>query len=136
MTHFNYNTVTQYIQKIDKQYSNNEAKVFLDGNNQIHWYDSIRFPLQDFLSNYFLRQVYKDGLHGLVLSILQAFYMFVVFCKIWEKQGFKEQQVKLDDTQKELRRFSKQFNHWFLFEKSKSAQPLKKLLYKIRSKIG
>lgn len=133
LTHYNYNTISQFVQKIDKQYSDNEANTFLDRGNKIHWYDALRFPLQDFLTNYFAREAYKDGLHGLVLSILQSFYMFIVFCKIWERQGFKEQKVSLSDTQSEINRFNRQLRHWFIHAHSQSGGVLTKIWQKIKS---
>ena len=131
--HENYQTITQFIQKIDKQYSENEAEVFLKNKGKIHWYDAIRFPFQDFLTNYFMRQAYKDGLHGLMLSLLQAFYMLVVFAKIWEKQGFKKQEISLQESQKEFKRIGKQIRYWFIHEKSAQSNIFKKIWYKIQN---
>lgn len=133
--HLNYTSVSQYIQKIDRQYSDNEVEVFLKKGNHIHWYDALRFPLQDFLTNYFAREAYKDGLHGLVLSILQAFYMFVVFCKIWEKQEFQPQAVKLTAVDSELKRFRSQVKYWLLHCRAQSASLPRRLLLKIQSKL-
>lgn len=89
LVHYNYTSVTQYLDKINHLYSDNEADAFIASGRKVAWYDAIRMPLSDFLTNFFARDGYKDGLHGLALSILQAFYMFVVFAKIWERQKFK-----------------------------------------------
>lgn len=131
--HINYRTVSQYIQKIDRQYSDNEVDTFLDGGHKIHWYDALRFPFQDFLTNFFVREAYKDGLHGLVLSLLQAFYMFIVFCKIWEREEFKPSEVTLDQTESELKRLYSQFKYWFINAKYKTASPLSKIILKLQS---
>jgi len=133
ITHYNYNTVSQYLQKIDRQYSDNEVDTFLKNHGQIHWYDAIRFPAQDFLANYFAREGYKDGLHGLVLSLLQAFYMFVVFAKIWERQGFKPQDVDLKDSQKEFNRVIYQLRYWFLHSRNSKAPIHQKIWLKLQS---
>jgi len=133
LIHHNYQTISQYIQKIDKMYSDNEAEVFLKNGHKLHWHDAIRFPFQDFLANYFSRQAYKDGLHGLVLSLLQSFYMFIVFCKIWEKQDFKEKQISLPESKKEFNRFTDQLKYWFIHEQAKDSNPFKKLYFKIKS---
>lgn len=132
LSHLNYQTISQYLQKIDRQYSGNEAEVFLQNGGQIHWFDAIRFPGQDFLSNYFMRQAYKDGLHGLVLSLLQAFYMFVVFCKIWEMEGFKPKKMTLDESNREFWRIFKQFRYWFLLAKSQGASLPQKFWLKLQ----
>jgi len=133
--HHNYQTITQYVQKIDKQYSDNEVDTYLDRQGKIYWYDAIRFPMQDFLSNYFARQAYKDGLHGLVLSILQAFYMFIVFAKIWERQGFKQEKIELDEANQEFKNINKQIKYWYLHEQIKDSNLLKRLQLKLKSRI-
>lgn len=135
ITHFNYHSISQYIQKIDKQYSDNEVDVFLKNGGEIFWYDALRFPIQDFLTNYFVRGSFRDGLHGLILSILQAFYMFVVFAKIWERQGFQAEDVSLDDTRKEIKRAGKQLFYWFNHTNAQNAPLLKKLYFKLQNKI-
>lgn len=88
LIHYNYRTVSEYIHKINDVYSDNEVETFLNSGKTVTWPDAIRMPISDFLTNFFARDGYKDGLHGLVLSLLQAFYTFTVFAKIWEKQNF------------------------------------------------
>jgi len=133
--HYNYQTISQYLQKIDTTYSINEVDVFLKQGNTISWHDAIRFPLQDFITNYFGREGYKDGLHGLVLAILQAFYMFIVFAKVWEKQGFKPQKITIGQTESELKSFRQQFKYWFTNVKLKHASPLQKIWLKLLSRF-
>lgn len=133
--HFNYHTVSQYIQKIDQMYSDNEAETYLAKGKKVTWRDAIRFPAADFLSNYFARKGYKDGLHGLVLALLQAFYMFVVFCKIWERQGFKQQRINLNEVQSELNQVNKDVHHWHLVSFKDNLSLPHKIWHKLRSII-
>jgi len=81
--HYNYETVHQYLLKIDRT-STSEAITLRELNYQLIWYDAIRFPVSDFLKIYFAQGGYKDGLHGLVLATFQAFYSFCTFAKYWE----------------------------------------------------
>lgn len=115
MVHENYTSVTQYLYKMDKIYTESETKNFLESGKKLHWSDAIRFPVADFLKTFFLQKGYKDGLHGLVLSMLQAFYAEVVFVKIWEKQGFTEYNSDsfLKDVYKEFKRVHLEFEYWF-----------------------
>lgn len=126
--HYNYRSVSQFVRKMNDIYTDNEADNFLKSGKQIHWYDSIRMPANDFLANFFARSSYKDGLHGLVLSILQSFYAFLVFCKVWEKQKFWEYQNKnfLSEVQEEFTRFNLDLGYWV--RKSKLKGFLKNLL--------
>jgi (heptosyl)LPS beta-1,4-glucosyltransferase len=87
--HHNYDSIEQYVKKI-LNYAPNEAEEYLRNGYKFSYFDVIRFPLNDFMSWFFARKGYKDGFHGLVLALMQAFYHFLVFAFIWEKQGFKE----------------------------------------------
>jgi hypothetical protein len=122
---------------MDNTYTESEVENFIKSGKTISWQDALRFPLNDFLKTFFLQKGYKDGLHGLVLSIFQAFYAFVVFAKIWErKENFKD--MTPDNFLKkfigELKNKSHDFKYWIftaLIDESKS----QKVLYKIRRKF-
>ena len=43
-------------------------------------------PLAMFLKMYVAQQGFRDGLHGLVLSALYAYYTFLKYAKLWELQ--------------------------------------------------
>ena len=91
MIHFNYETVSQFLTKMDKTYTESETENFIKSGKSINWHDAIRWPVNDFVKTFFFQKGYKDGLHGLVLSLLQAFYAFVFFAKVWErKENFKD----------------------------------------------
>lgn len=138
LVHYNYQTVSQYIRRLNDLYSENDARVFLSEKKKIFWYDAIRFPANEFLATFFAREVYKDGLHGLVLSLLQAFSAFVTFAKVWEEQGFKSEEGKdiLDKVDNEAKRLKKDFHWWFLTAKISQVTSLwEKLLLKIRRKV-
>lgn len=134
--HHNYESVTQFIHKMDAIYTQNEVNNLLHANYQLAWYDAIRFPASDFVKIYFAQEGYKDGLHGLVLAILQSFYSFVVFVKLWEKSGFEERSVTLEAANEELKRAGREVRFWSFTSRIRdSRNPLKKFLLKIQKKI-
>lgn len=114
--HLNYETVSQFLQKLTTIYTPNEAKVLLGEGYTFHWADVIRMPVGEFLNRFFAQKGYKDGLHGLVLSLLMSFYHLVVFVKLWEEKGFRDVGEKnfLDKVEKESRKVLKDFRFWFL----------------------
>lgn len=118
LLHESYQTITQYIDKFNHTYTDNEAENFIKSGKKVVWIDAMRWPLSDFLTNFFARQSYKDGLHGLVLSLLQAFYSFTVFAKIWEKQGFWEYDSKelAREVKSEFQAKAKEFSWWYTKE--------------------
>jgi len=70
--------------------------------------------------------------------MLMAFYHFLIFCFIWEKQGFKEynSQEFLKETETEFKRAGKETIYWFSKEKLESLKnPLQRNLQKISSKL-
>lgn len=137
--HYNYDSISQFMQKLGTIYGPNEADQLIKKGYVFNWKDAIRFPFKEFLSRFFAREGYRDGFHGLMLSLLMSFYHFIVFSYIWEKQKFKQIDGKeiLTETEKEIVQSSKDLFFWFSKEKAKLIKnPLKKILNKIIRKIN
>jgi glycosyltransferase involved in cell wall biosynthesis len=111
--HHNYETVSQYLTKLDRC-TTSEAGYLLSASYQLSWFDAIRFPVSDFIKIYFAQRGYRDGLHGLVLALLQAFYAFIVFAKTWEKAGFWERDIPLRTVAAEIVQTNNSFDYWIL----------------------
>ena len=135
--HHNYDSIEQYVKKI-LNYAPNEAEEYLRNGYKFSYFDVIRFPLNDFMAWFFARKGYKDGFHGLVLALMQAFYHFLVFAFIWEKQGFKEYDKDdfLKDTEKEFSKAGKEILYWVSREKLEALKnPLRRNLQKVSNKL-
>lgn len=130
--HYNYETVSQFIRKMDWLYTESELANLRATNYRLVWYDALRFPVSDFVKIYFAQEGYRDGLHGLVLSLFQAFYSFVVFAKLWESEKFSERDVSLSAGTRELKRSGREINYWLLTAKIKeSSSVIAKFWYKL-----
>lgn len=139
LLHNNYDSIGQFLYKMDKIYTESEASKIIASGHTLTWIDAIRFPVNDFLKTFFLQKGYRDGLHGLVLSFLQAFYMEVTFAKVWEKQGFKEENSKhfIWDVYNEYKKIITEFRYWFLTVLSQETNnSLKKVIYKLFRKFN
>lgn len=124
MLHYNYESVSQFIFKLLNIYAPNEANELIRTGYKAQWTDVLRFPAKEFLSRFFAREGYRDGFHGLMLSLLMAFYHLIVFAIIWEKEKFKEPE-KVDilaATGKELIKIKKEMVFWYTNEKLKVAK--------------
>lgn len=137
LLHYNYSSISQFIYKMDKIYTEDEVKRIIASQKQLNWIDAIRLPFDDFLKTFFAKKGYVDGLHGLILSILQAFSKELVFIKVWEKQGFKEENSKsfLQDIIGEYKKANSELKYWFftsLIRKTKN--PLKQAIYRLLRK--
>lgn len=116
LMHLNYSSVSQYVQKMDRLYTEDEVKNLLRDGKSFHWTEALTLPIRDFLKTFFLQKGYRDGLHGLALSMLQAFYSELIFLKMWEHQGFKEVEDKnfLKDVYATAKKLSFEIRYWFL----------------------
>ena len=136
--HHHYVTIAEFMQKTINIYAPNEAQNYLDKGYVFSYFDALRFPLNEFISRFFAREGYKDGFHGLMLSILMAFYHFTIFAYLWEKQGFKEYDKDdfLADTEKEFKRSGKEVLFWISKERlERIKNPIKRNLQKISDKV-
>jgi (heptosyl)LPS beta-1,4-glucosyltransferase len=134
--HYNYETVSQYLTKIDRA-STSESLSLKEMDYQLAWYDAIRFPLSDFLKIYFAQQGYKDGLHGLVLALFQAFYSFCVFAKTWEARGFPARDVQPYAVLGELEARGKEARYWmYTASINESKNIIVRGMLKIRRKLN
>lgn len=137
--HYNYTSIAQFIDKTFRIYAQNEAAQLLKGGYEFNYLDSIRMPSKEFLSRFFAREGYKDGFHGLMLSLLMAFYHLIIFAYIWEKKDFTDagKENILHDVQEEFGRLAKDTGHWIFSENMKNIKnPVKKTIHKILRKLS
>ncbi len=135
--HNNYESISQFLNKL-AIYGPNEADQLIKKGYIFDWRDAVRFPVKEFLSRFFAREGYRDGFHGLTLSLLMAFYHFIVFSYIWEEHKFKQinDEAMLVETEREIAQSSKDLFFWFSKEKTKLIKnPLKQIIHKIIRKV-
>lgn len=77
LTHYNYATVRQFLQKQDS-YASLEARMLLRQGIRPHLRSLAGQPLREFHRRYVRLQGYRDGWHGLLLSLLMGYYTFLV----------------------------------------------------------
>ena len=112
ITHYHYQSISQYLTRLDR-YTDEHAKNLIKEGYGFRWKDLFNKPISEFVSRYFFGKGYKDGLHGLVLSGLQTFSEFVLYVKTWEKKGFKEENVKVENVIDEMKLSFKNFYYWW-----------------------
>lgn len=137
LVHYNYKSVYQFLEKANHIYSGNEAEILVKSGRSLNWQDAISMPVNDFLKTFFSQEGYKDGLHGLVLSLLQAFYAEIVFAKVWEKRGFRNESLSLNQIDKKIHESAKDYHFWLTTSKIKETKNnLKKIYYRLIRKIS
>ena len=109
--HHNYDSVEQYLERMNR-YSSQHAALLIRESHKFFWKDLIIKPFNEFLSRYFFGEGYKDGLHGLALSLLQAFSELAVYLKIWQREKFVDHSPKLDEVVAAIRDREKDLHYW------------------------
>jgi glycosyltransferase involved in cell wall biosynthesis len=54
-------------------------------------------PPLEFFKKFVFKSGYKDGLPGFILAVTSAFYVFLKFAKLWERQNVGDKKPWLDD---------------------------------------
>lgn len=90
--HHHYQSVSQYLERMNR-YTGIQAEELIKTGYKFRWQDMLKKPMGEFLSRFFVGKAYKDGLHGLVLALLQAFSEMAKYVKVWEKEKFVEQDI-------------------------------------------
>lgn len=129
--HQNYESVSQFLEKLDR-YTTIEAK---EKGSLKSWEEAWNTPSDEFVSRFFARDGYKDGLHGLILSLLEAFYAEIVFAKQWENDGFpvRNDLSFLEKNYILMEKIALQCEYWYIQTKIKEENnPLMKTRLKLR----
>lgn len=133
--HHHYTSVSQFIERLNR-YSSIAARELLMNNQKFE--PSLLFskPTQEFVQRYFFWQGYKDGIHGLALSLLQSFSELAVYVKLWELEKFKEHAVDTDQISRWTQEQHREMSHWILTTRmNRPHTTLSAFWWKIKHKI-
>lgn len=132
--HENYRTLDEFISK-NMRYAKADATERAKSGQPLTLLAAMRLSVSELMSRFFQGGGYKDGMHGLILGILQSFYYFMVYAYYWEAVGYKDL-----ETEDEVKGFPRT---WFAHGLSesmywdKSNSPIKIIKEKIvRRMIG
>ncbi len=75
LVHYNYETLAQFRRK-QKRYTQFEAQMMAAEGIRPRWRSYPSMPMREFYRRFIVLAGYRDGLHGLGLSFLMAYYAF------------------------------------------------------------
>jgi glycosyltransferase involved in cell wall biosynthesis len=84
LQHFAYRDIAHHVQTMDR-YTTLAADDMFDTGRRASVLDLIAHPPAAFLRNYLLRRGVMDGSAGLIISAMNAHYVFLKFAKLWAK---------------------------------------------------
>jgi glycosyltransferase involved in cell wall biosynthesis len=83
LQHYTYRTLSDYMKKMET-YSTLAAKEIVRQKGRPSPFSLLLNPLAVFVKMYFLRQGFRDGIHGFMLAVLYAFQTFLKYAKALE----------------------------------------------------
>jgi glycosyltransferase involved in cell wall biosynthesis len=81
--HHAYRDVSHHLQTMDR-YTTLAARQMYEAGRRASWTDLAVHPPAAFLRNYVLKRGVRDGVPGLIVSLMNATYVAVKFAKLWE----------------------------------------------------
>jgi (heptosyl)LPS beta-1,4-glucosyltransferase len=131
--HNNYQSISQFVSRTSR-YSTIQAEELFSSDYKLKTSDFVLKPIQEFNGRFFASEGYKDGIHGLVFSILQAFSIALIYIKLWEKQGASEKVVAKDSFVSASQETVYEYSYWFTkyFREEYSKNIFKNFLIRLR----
>jgi len=90
--HFGHIDSTQFIDKLNR-YTTFEINKLIKQNKKLTVARMLKSGFYEFRRRYFSKKGYKDGIHGLIISLFRGFYNFLIYVKYWEYLNSKEKSV-------------------------------------------
>jgi glycosyltransferase involved in cell wall biosynthesis len=87
LLHKNYTSVHEFVVKNLVTYPEYLAQAESETWPPLRAHDFIAKPLAEFFRRYFLCEGWRDGAHGLVLSVLMGIQAYLITVYMWEKRG-------------------------------------------------
>jgi (heptosyl)LPS beta-1,4-glucosyltransferase len=131
--HTNYSNVNQFIYRAIR-YSNVQAEELRNSGYKTKMSDYLLKPMQEFNSRFYAAEGYKDGIHGLIFSLLQAFAICLIYIKLWEKDDSKEKVLARDSFVSASQETTYEYSYWFTkyFRKEYSHNLFKNSVIRLR----
>ena len=84
--HHAYRDIAHHLQTMDR-YTTLAARQMFEDGRRARWVDILLTPRLTFFRNFILRGGFRDGMAGLVISAMNAYYVVLKFSKLWELQS-------------------------------------------------
>ncbi len=90
--HFNYRDSTHFMEKLNR-YTSVEAQHLTDRGEMFSYRHLVIDSLREFYRRYLPGRGYREGVRGLALALMMAFYRALTWIKVWELHTFKDDPV-------------------------------------------
>ncbi len=88
LEHYTYRTISDYIKKMESYSTLSAQEMLIKNPHPSSTFLALKMmlsPAFTFIKMFFLKQGFRDGVHGLMLAVLYSFYTFLKYAKTLEK---------------------------------------------------
>lgn len=135
IVHHHYTSIEDYLIRMGR-YTDIQAKNLIKEGHRFIWKDLVKKPLSEFLGRYFSGEGFKDGLHGLALSGLQAFSEFILYLKIWQSEKFLPQATTDEEVVREFKQATDEVDWWLTETAIKTKNFLTSIPHRIKKRLA
>lgn len=93
--HEDFNDIHSYLIKFAR-YMKYECDEYWKQERRFSWTDITLRPIYMFLWSYIFKKGYKDGIRGFMLSVIKAYYNFMIFMKLWEREYYENRNLSVE----------------------------------------
>jgi glycosyltransferase involved in cell wall biosynthesis len=95
LQHYAYRDIADHLETMDR-YTTYAARQMHESGRRAGWLQVAGHPPLAFLRNYVARGGFRDGVAGLTISAMNAYYVFLKFAKLWEleRKGSQKSEVR------------------------------------------
>ncbi len=83
LQHYAYRDLSHHLLTMDR-YTTMAARQMYESGRRAGWFDVLIHPRLAFFRNYVLRGGFRDGMPGLIVSVMNSYYVSLKFAKLWE----------------------------------------------------
>ena len=103
LQHYAYRDISHHLATIDR-YTTLAAEQWLSEGRRTNALELLFHPRFAFIRNYVLRGGFRDGAAGLLVSRMNAYYVFLKLAKLWELQQGGKKQSAINNQQSAINR--------------------------------
>jgi len=83
LQHYAYRDLSHHLQSMDRYTTLAAQQMFEDGR-RAGWFDVLIHSRLAFFRNFIVRGGFRDGMAGLIVSLMNSYYVSLKFAKLWE----------------------------------------------------
>jgi glycosyltransferase involved in cell wall biosynthesis len=87
--HYSYENLSDHIERLNR-YAGLAARQMQESGRKPGLWPAVAYPPFVFLKNYIIKRGFRDGSVGFIVSVMNAYYVFLKYVMLWEKEKMKD----------------------------------------------